>query len=172
MNGFKCNVTNSTSAVPVARSRVPRRCGADPSNNKMQSAPGNCTYGAKQPFYWFNREGNNMFEGAFSPPVYSDLYNFLDGAQDDIFENSYAILPDPSPNATLPVLADLSAKNETSTSTPTLPRPNTPLKPKANSSSCQRKRSDPSSRSGHTISRNLGFKTRRHKRRLQPGHMS
>lgn len=26
-----------------------------------------------------------MFEGAHSPPVYNDLYNFKDGAQNDIF---------------------------------------------------------------------------------------
>lgn len=45
-----------------------------------------------------------MLEGAFSPPVYNDLYNFVDGPQDDIFENSYSILPDPAPNAALPVL--------------------------------------------------------------------
>ena len=45
-----------------------------------------------------------MFEGAFSPPTYGDRYNFLDGAQDDIFEDSYASLPDPSPVARLPVL--------------------------------------------------------------------
>lgn len=45
-----------------------------------------------------------MFEGAFSPPIYTDLYNFLDGAQDDIFEDSYSSLPDPSPVARMPVL--------------------------------------------------------------------
>jgi hypothetical protein len=28
-----------------------------------------------------------MFEGYYSPPLYLDLYNFGDGAQDDIFEN-------------------------------------------------------------------------------------
>jgi len=57
-----------------------------------------------------------MFEGAFSPPVYNDLYNFPDGAQDDIFDDSYTFIPDPAPNAALPVLADRS-KNETFTST-------------------------------------------------------
>lgn len=45
-----------------------------------------------------------MFEGTFSPPVYNDLYNFLDGSQDDIFEDSYLSLPTPEPNGTLPVL--------------------------------------------------------------------
>ena len=60
MNGFKCNVTGSTSTVPLATSKVARRCGADPANQKMQSVPGNCTYGAKTPFYWFNNERNNV----------------------------------------------------------------------------------------------------------------
>lgn len=104
MNGFKCNVTGSTSIVPLAKPRVARRCGADPDNKKLQSAPGNCTYGAKAPFYWFQAERNNMFEGAFSPPVYNDLYNFIDGAQNDIFDDSYLSIPEPSPNAALPVL--------------------------------------------------------------------
>jgi hypothetical protein len=60
MNGFKCNVTSSTSSVPIAKSQVPRRCGADPLNKVLAAAPGNCTYGAKQPFYWFNQEQNNV----------------------------------------------------------------------------------------------------------------
>jgi len=37
-----------------------------------------------------------MFEGTYSPPFYLDLYNFKDGAQDDIFLDSYAYLPTPS----------------------------------------------------------------------------
>jgi hypothetical protein len=45
-----------------------------------------------------------MFEGTYAPPFYTDLYEFRDGAQDDIFEDSYAFLPDPSPTAPLPVL--------------------------------------------------------------------
>ncbi|KAH9902607.1 hypothetical protein C8Q73DRAFT_11878 [Cubamyces lactineus] len=101
MTGFKCNVTGSTSNVPLAKPQVPRRCGADPDNGKPNAAPGNCTYGAKQPFYWFQAERNNMFEGTYSPPFYLDLYNFKDGAQDDIFVDSYPNgLPAPSPNST------------------------------------------------------------------------
>jgi hypothetical protein len=60
MNGFKCNVTNPTSNVPLAKAQVPRRCGADPANNVPNPTPGNCTYGAKQPFYWFQAEQNNV----------------------------------------------------------------------------------------------------------------
>ncbi|KAI0349734.1 hypothetical protein OH77DRAFT_1440262 [Trametes cingulata] len=110
MTGFKCNVTGSTSNVPLAKPQLPRRCGADPANNKPDAAPGNCTYGAKQPFYWFQKERNNMFEGTYSPPFYTDLYNFKDGAQDDIFVDSYPNgLPAPSPNSTFvptPFLGD------------------------------------------------------------------
>ena len=39
-----------------------------------------------------------MFEGTYAPPVYLDLYNFKDGAQDDIFLDSYAYIPTPGPN--------------------------------------------------------------------------
>lgn len=60
MNGFKCNVTGSTSTVPLAQPKVPRRCGADPPNGVMNPTPGNCTYGAKNPFYWFQKERNNV----------------------------------------------------------------------------------------------------------------
>ena len=60
MNGFQCNITGSTSNVPLATAQVPRRCGADPDNGKPNAAPGNCTYGAKQPLYWFQAERNNV----------------------------------------------------------------------------------------------------------------
>ncbi|KDQ59092.1 hypothetical protein JAAARDRAFT_652144 [Jaapia argillacea MUCL 33604] len=104
MTGFRCNVTGATSNVPVAKSQVPRRCGADPDNGKMQASPGNCTYGSKTPFYWFQAERNNMFEGTYSPPFYTDLYAFFDGSQDDIFQDSYLSIPPPSPNASLPIV--------------------------------------------------------------------
>ena len=38
-----------------------------------------------------------MFEGTYSPPFYLDLYNFKDGAQEDIFVDSYSSIPPPSP---------------------------------------------------------------------------
>lgn len=38
-----------------------------------------------------------MFEGTYSPPFYLDLYNFKNGSQDDIFLDSYASIPPPSP---------------------------------------------------------------------------
>ena len=42
-----------------------------------------------------------MFEGYYSPPFYTDLYNFKDGAQNDIFIDSYDEIPPPSPNSTI-----------------------------------------------------------------------
>ncbi|RDB17711.1 hypothetical protein Hypma_001176 [Hypsizygus marmoreus] len=196
MNGFKCNVTGSTSTAPLATPKLPRRCGADSENNRLQSAPGNCTYGAKQPYYWFNKEGNNMFEGAFSPPVYNDLYNFLDGAQEDIFENSYSFMPDPAPNAALPILATASepgdsspssdspspdttatatSSSETSTATAETPSDTTPDQ-KQKSPTCKRKQPSSSaelaSRSLTTSRgalRNSIFAMTKRSRKLQPG---
>ncbi|EKM57794.1 uncharacterized protein PHACADRAFT_251644 [Phanerochaete carnosa HHB-10118-sp] len=122
MNGFRCNVTGSTSNVALAKSQVPRRCGADPANGKMQADPGNCTYGAKQPFYWFQLEQNNMFEGTYSPPRYLDMYNFPDGAQFDIFENSYPNgIPPPGPNSTVvPTPVPFNTAAPSATSAPSL----------------------------------------------------
>ncbi|KAI0034574.1 hypothetical protein K488DRAFT_6334, partial [Vararia minispora EC-137] len=105
MTAFQCNVTGSVSNVPIAKSVVPRRCGADSLFNKPDPTPGNCTYGAKQPFYWFQAERNNMHEDTYSPPFYLDLYGFKDGPQRDIFVDSYASIPTPGPSQTeLPIL--------------------------------------------------------------------
>lgn len=102
MTGFRCNITDATSTVALAKPEVPRRCGADPKRNKPNAVPGNCTYGAKQPLYWFQAEKNNMFEDQYTPPFYNDLYNFLPGAQNDIFADSYPNgLPTPSENNTV-----------------------------------------------------------------------
>lgn len=60
MNGFRCNVTGSTSNIPVAKPQLARQCGKNPADGKMEDFPGNCTYGAKQPFYWFQKERNNV----------------------------------------------------------------------------------------------------------------
>ncbi|EGN99286.1 hypothetical protein SERLA73DRAFT_182223 [Serpula lacrymans var. lacrymans S7.3] len=189
MNSFQCNITNSTSNVPLAAAKVPRRCGADPANKKPDAAPGNCTYGAKQPFYWFQTERNNMFEGTYSPPFYLDLYNFRDGAQNDIFQNSYSSMPVPSANQTvLPVLASLPGGNSsdatpaTSTSassvasTPThttsaTPSPTLSGSPKTckrNGSAFSRRNFDSSSQSSlHNL-----FGVNRHSRRLSTSKRS
>jgi hypothetical protein len=130
MNGFQCRITNSTSSVGLATSKVARRCGADPANGKPSAVPGNCTYGAKQPLYWYQAEQNNMFEGTYSPPFYNDLYNFLDGAQSDIFQDSYSSIPTPGPNQTvLPVLAAPAAPATSigGSTTPALPTSTAPV---------------------------------------------
>ncbi|KZT07581.1 uncharacterized protein LAESUDRAFT_724528 [Laetiporus sulphureus 93-53] len=120
MNGFRCNVTGSTSDVALATPQLARRCGADPDNGKADAVPGNCTFGAKQPLYWFQAERNTMFEGTYSPPFYNNLYNFLDGAQEDIFENSY---PDgiPTPNANSTILPIVDLHGVVATATPNAP---------------------------------------------------
>jgi len=87
MSAFQCNFSGATSKYAVAKGRPARRCGAEPSIGK-KAAPWNCTVGAKQPFYWFQQERNNMFEGTYSPPQYTDLYDFKQGAQTKIFVNS------------------------------------------------------------------------------------
>jgi len=78
-----------------------------------------------------------MNEGTFSPPAYNDLYNFRDGPQDDIFENSYDSIPVPSPNqtaipklrvsppSTVPLLPS-SSSVVSSTVTPPTVSPSTP----------------------------------------------
>ncbi|KAJ3978495.1 hypothetical protein F5890DRAFT_1597425 [Lentinula detonsa] len=109
MTSFQCNVTGATSAVPLAKAQVPRCCGADPEFGKELASLSNCTYSAKQPLYWFQAENNMMFEGAHAPPFYTDLYNFIDGAQNDIFEDSYIQIPTPSPVAGFPVLNETVA---------------------------------------------------------------
>lgn len=71
-----------------------------------------------------------MFEGERAPPFYMDLYNFKDGAQNDIFIDSYAELPTPTPNNTI-IPALLPHDNNSSSSSPassegnnTSPNPN------------------------------------------------
>ncbi|KIK58046.1 hypothetical protein GYMLUDRAFT_704840 [Collybiopsis luxurians FD-317 M1] len=60
MTAFQCNITGATSTVPLAKPQVPRRCGSDPDNGKQLTSLSNCTYGAKQPFYWLQAERNNV----------------------------------------------------------------------------------------------------------------
>ncbi|KAH7925687.1 hypothetical protein BV22DRAFT_1112159 [Leucogyrophana mollusca] len=169
MNGFQCRITNSTSNVGLATSQVPRRCGADPANGKPDAVPGNCTYGAKQPFYWYQQQDNNMFEGTYSPPFYTDLYNFKDGAQNDIFQDSYVSIPVPGPNQTaLPVLAvpgnaavpssASASSSTTSTSSAVHSSSSTSTSASTTSSSPS---SSPSSASQKTCSRNTSAFSRR-----------
>ncbi|KIK47453.1 hypothetical protein CY34DRAFT_764229 [Suillus luteus UH-Slu-Lm8-n1] len=89
MNAFQCTVTGSKHDAPaLMKPQVARRCGADPEHGITHPTPSNCTHGAKQPLYWLQNESNNMFEDYMGPPFYNDLYDFKDGAQNDIFVTS------------------------------------------------------------------------------------
>jgi len=80
-------------------------CGPEKSNNfKWNYA--NCTYGPKQPFYWYQNERNNMLEGTYTPPLYLDLYNFHDGAQNDIFLNTTTVTGGSSGGSALPAASN------------------------------------------------------------------
>jgi hypothetical protein len=81
-------------------------CGPDPDFGRLEARPWNCTYGAKQPLYWYQKEGNNQFEDTYHPPHYGILYNFEDGAQNSIFDpasynktfpTSSGAMPTPTP---------------------------------------------------------------------------
>ncbi|OBZ72040.1 Tubulin beta-2 chain [Grifola frondosa] len=151
MNGFKCNITGSTSNVALAQPQVPRRCGADPDFGKPEASPGNCTYGAKQPFYWFQQEQNNMFEGTYAPPFYLDLYNFKDGSQDDIFEDSYPNgLPTPSPNSTFVPVPNLVGGTNVSAQASLSLAPSSASTPTPSSTSSAASTTSPSSTTAST----------------------
>ncbi|KZP23875.1 hypothetical protein FIBSPDRAFT_951761 [Athelia psychrophila] len=108
--GFTLLHERSTSDVALAEPQVPRRCGANPTDGKSDAVPGNCAYGAKQPF-------KQRTTQTFHPPFYLDLYNFLDGAQDVIFVDSYVgTIHTPGPNQTaLPQLAQIPSGGSNST---------------------------------------------------------
>ncbi|EIN04012.1 hypothetical protein PUNSTDRAFT_108851 [Punctularia strigosozonata HHB-11173 SS5] len=93
---FRCKVTGATSSKAIMTPQLARRCGADPANGVTEATPSNCTVGAKQALYWWQTERVNMFEGQYSPPFYNDLYDFKDGAQNDIFGDSDVAAAAPS----------------------------------------------------------------------------
>ncbi|KIP08019.1 hypothetical protein PHLGIDRAFT_117567 [Phlebiopsis gigantea 11061_1 CR5-6] len=174
MNGFRCNVTGSTSNIAVAQSQLARRCGADPDSGQPEAAPGNCTYGAKQPFYWLQQERNNMFEGYYSPPFYTDLYNFEDGAQDDIFLDSYTITPSPGANSTIvPTLnsqptgvSSSPRPSQTSSPVPPLTSPNGSTPATGKPQQCVLKLQSKIKLNRRSLFKNLAFLARSKK----PGH--
>lgn len=80
MTPFVCNVTGATNTRKLGRPAAPWKC----ENNATEG----CMTGAKQPMYWMNREGMNMFEPGHYAPTYAEpLYGFADGAQTDIWED-------------------------------------------------------------------------------------
>lgn len=80
MTPFVCDVKNATNTKGVGKAIPPVKCDTDKSK---------CVVGAKQPMYWMNKEGNNMFEAAHYAPTYSNAYNFKEGAQHDIFQDGH-----------------------------------------------------------------------------------
>ena len=59
MNAYQCNITGATGKHPIAKGQVPRRCGANNQPELVKAAdPTNCTYGAKQPLWWDQKERN------------------------------------------------------------------------------------------------------------------
>ncbi|KAH9902992.1 hypothetical protein C8Q73DRAFT_742224 [Cubamyces lactineus] len=137
MNGFKCKVTGDVGTQPLGKPAVPRRCGADPDNGRPDPTPGNCTIGAKLPMYWYQREGNNMFEDTYHAPYYDDLYGFHDGAQNDIFQDGVIASLAGSgagsvPTSTPPASSITSAAQTTSTPAP--PASSSPSAPASSAS--------------------------------------
>lgn len=59
-----------------------------------------------------------MFEGEYAPPFYTDLYNFKDGAQSDIFVDSYVEIPTPSADQTIIPTPLVPSPTSTSSSAP------------------------------------------------------
>ncbi|KAG9125644.1 hypothetical protein FRC07_006766 [Ceratobasidium sp. 392] len=112
MNPFDCNVTNATSTMPIPPPQVPRYCPVDKTN---------CTVGAKQPFYWLQNEGNNIFNDSFDPPSYSDNYGFKDGPQDDLWDSTQS----PS-SSSLAAPSATSASQALSATSTTAQAPTTP----------------------------------------------
>ena len=71
-----------------------------------------------------------MFEGYYSPPLYQDLYNFVDGAQNDIFVDSVVTTPlpssspvDQSSSSHAPTIVDAKATPVPTTSPSSSPSP-------------------------------------------------
>jgi hypothetical protein len=77
MQGFKCTVTGSSSKRKVAAGKPPVYC----SNDRAK-----CVKGAKQMVFYYQKDGNNVFNVP-EAPMYNEVMGFFDGAQNDIFEN-------------------------------------------------------------------------------------
>ncbi|CAE6414618.1 unnamed protein product [Rhizoctonia solani] len=137
MNPFDCAVTNATATVPIPPPQVPRYCPVDKKN---------CTVGAKQPFYWLQKEGNNIFNDSFDPPTYTEDYDFKQGAQNDLWDSVAGTTTESIASATpgsrvaavngassepnFPDVVDLAGSSNSSTTTSTLNEvENTPSDP-------------------------------------------
>jgi hypothetical protein len=76
MQGYKCNVTNSVSNIPLATPKPAVWC---------EGNPGSCTKGAKQLISWNQAEANNIVVDGFDQhgqnksPGYNSKCGFSDG---------------------------------------------------------------------------------------------
>jgi hypothetical protein len=76
MQGYRCNVTGSTSHGPLAKPQPPVWC---------EGAPNNCTKGAKQIMSWNQLTGNNIAVTGFDQagdhksPAYNMKCGFANG---------------------------------------------------------------------------------------------
>ncbi|OWZ60315.1 hypothetical protein C356_00172 [Cryptococcus neoformans c45] len=77
--GYRCNVTDATGVTPLPQANTASKC-------DYPTDTSNCTMGAKQPHYWFQKERNNNFQGTYDPPFYNGAYGFMNGAQTDLFD--------------------------------------------------------------------------------------
>lgn len=57
---FRCKVTGNAGTKAIGRGSVPRKCGASAKRGIAQGDPSNCTVGAMTPFYWMQKNGNNV----------------------------------------------------------------------------------------------------------------
>ncbi|KAI0280328.1 hypothetical protein BC826DRAFT_963133 [Russula brevipes] len=88
---FRCDFKRAApSTKRLAVPKVPTRCVVVMTFFSSLNRD-NCTKGAKQPMYWLQLEGNNMFGSSYpleKPPTYRSFMGFEDGAQNDIFEDA------------------------------------------------------------------------------------
>jgi len=96
MTGFQCNVTNPSKrslakSVPPVRCDGQRPCYLYPNWGNIT----NVCPKAKQPIYWANNERNNVANPTNwqCAPTFNVEYGFADGAQKEIFADSFAELP-------------------------------------------------------------------------------
>ncbi|ODO08084.1 hypothetical protein I350_03667 [Cryptococcus amylolentus CBS 6273] len=76
--GYRCNVTGATGTTALPQPNTANKC-------DYPTDTSNCTVGAKQPHYWFQKERNNNYQGTYDPPFYNGAYGFMNGAQTDLF---------------------------------------------------------------------------------------
>jgi len=86
MTPFQCNVTNPSKRV-IGKPLPPIRC-----DGQVPYPGGNTTTTCRkplQPMYWKNNERNNMANPGHYAPTYSSAYGFPEGAQHQIFIDSF-----------------------------------------------------------------------------------